>query len=128
MFGASGTILHPDSPRVSRARLTFMLAHRDVTQNSSEAVYSFCLLAHKHLAPVSPLESTLPQVLILNNLNSFRINTYAKTRGRAPTLFLPSASHLLQREHALLDRVYEMASLVAVSFAESRASAASLAA
>src|SRR5215831_17088903 len=93
MFGASGMILHPDSPRVSRARPTLMLAHRDGTQNSPEAVYSFCLLAHKHLAPVSPLESTLPQVLTLKDLNSFRINTYAKTRRGCP----PTDSAVLPR-------------------------------
>src|SRR5262249_43078366 len=32
----------------------------------------------------SPLESALAQVLTLNNLNPFRINTYAKTRGGTP--------------------------------------------
>src|SRR5262245_43100853 len=41
-------------------------------------------------SPLTSLESALPQVLILNNLKSFRINTNAKPRGRGPHPFPPS--------------------------------------
>src|SRR5215467_8150584 len=75
---------------IARARINPMLGHPEVPQNSPVAAHPLRLLSNKHSFPISSLESTLPQVFILNNLKSFRINTYAKTQGRGPRLFPPS--------------------------------------
>src|SRR5215467_4459996 len=62
-----------------------MRAHRKAPQSRPGAARLSRLLSYKHIVGVSPLESTLLQLFILNNLNSFRINTYAKTRRGGPT-------------------------------------------
>jgi hypothetical protein len=67
-----------------------MPLHREVPKNPPEAARSSQLLIGKRSAPISPLESTLPQVLILTNLKSFRINTYKKLEGRVLLVFPPS--------------------------------------
>src|SRR5215472_14627888 len=68
-----------------------MLARREVTQNSPQVIYTLCLLYYKYKQPVSPLECALPQFLatvhskeLTRSANSFRIRTYAKTRGECP--------------------------------------------
>src|SRR5215831_17121910 len=60
-----------------------MRGHREVPKNPPTAAHGSRLLPYKQPIFANPLESTLPQVLILNNLKSFGINTYTKTRGRS---------------------------------------------
>src|SRR5215472_17144461 len=75
-----------------------MVGHPEVLQNPPITAYPSRLLYHKQLACINSLESTLPQVLILNNLNSSRINTYAKTQGRGPHLFPLSNPKFTRKE------------------------------
>src|SRR5262245_38622456 len=75
-----------------------MLGHREVPQNSAQAVRFLCLLPYKHPHSVSPLESTLLQVLILRHLKSFRINTSAKTKGGPSLPSLPSRPQFTPKE------------------------------
>src|SRR5438445_9428644 len=59
-----------------------MTARREVLLTLPKSSYLPRLPSYQRPpSPVSPLESTLLQVLILNNLKSFRINTYKKHRG-----------------------------------------------
>ena len=58
-----------------------MGARRAVLLTHSKSIAPYPLLSHKQRAPITPLESALMQVLILNNLKLFRINTYEKHRG-----------------------------------------------
>src|SRR5215831_13405833 len=59
-------------------------------------------------SPLTSLESALPQVLILNNLKSFRINTYAKPIGGPP---LP-IRHSLDVAPRQTPRIQSIASLI----------------
>lgn len=81
-----------------------MLARYGVLQNSPPAAYPSRLLPYKQPISLNPLESTLPQVFILNNLKSFRINTYVKRRGELSPAFRHACPSLLQRKHAALSR------------------------
>ena len=83
---------------IARVRLNSMLGHLEVPQNFPVVAHPVRLLPHKQKAFISLLESTLPQVFILNNLKSFRINTYAKTQGRDPRLFPPSNPKFTRKE------------------------------
>jgi hypothetical protein len=58
-----------------------MNGHLEVPIHTPEAARLSQLLPYKQPAPANPLESTVPQVLILTNLKPFRINTYEKTVG-----------------------------------------------
>jgi len=71
-----------------------MRPRRVVLLNPLDPIQLPWLLFYKTHASVSPLESALLQVLVLNNLKSFRINTYKKTGGRR-RLWLTSFSLLV---------------------------------
>ena len=81
-------------------RLVIMRGHREVPKNPPLATHPSRLLPYKHPIGVSILESTHLQVLILNNLKSFRFNTYKKAIGGPCRLLGLPALRLLQREHA----------------------------
>jgi len=63
-----------------------MVARRAVLLTPSESTHQVQLLSRQQIAPVTPLESALIQVLILKSLKFFRINTYEKHRGWGPVI------------------------------------------
>src|SRR5260370_14623964 len=53
------------------------------------------LLLYIHPSPITHLQSTLPQVFILENLKPFRCNTYEKTGGGVLIMF----NQVLEKNH-----------------------------
>ena len=80
------------------ARVNSMIDHPEVPQNSPAVAHSSRLLLSQHSVALNPLESTLPQLFIPNNLKSFRINTYTKTIGGLSLPILPPDLKFTRKE------------------------------